>query len=466
MGLGVSLLLVVMSGALAQAPSSQSAPAPSNPSTDPFPDFEYLPSPSQYAGRVFRLSQQYPSELPGNDRMPDFLKIDFKTSWREYLMAAREYCFKGNITPGGDLENDWRVADQNPPRWFHMPWQHYGPLGREGVHGLTQEAPVQPKQLSWTQTYTGGTTFAIGFFNDFAGYTIGQIWKDHNNPDLSKGPFPSGAVICKILFVDVPFNQVPCLNPPLHWRAYVPKSYTSSPLPTTTREFKQLSLVQMDLMVRDPRSPLGWVFGNYQYNGATNHQNLWENLVPLGIQWGNDPEVTTNTSNPMPVATMRNPALKETIINDDANELPPTHLGWNGRLCGPVDNPMSSCMSCHSTAQYPVVSALNPLFQEVSPPPGSKDWMFWFRNLKCGEPFNNDPANPTQSTDFSLQLADSVQNFRAWQAAAKGLSASEYHARQPAAGLQASPLKQISPYKMSIGGKEQYKIRRDQPQSQ
>ena len=120
-------------------------------------------------------------------------------------------------------------------------------------------------------------------------------------------------------------------------------------------------------------------------------------------------------------------------------------------------------MSCHSTAQYPVAAALNPLFQDVSPAPGSKEWMFWFRNLRCGEQFSADPANPTQSTDFSLQLADSIVNFRAWQASAKALSASEYH---PRTGLQATPMKPLSPYKTRIGGREQYKILRDQPQSQ
>ena len=307
-GLSLPLLLLVMNGATAQTPSAQAVATPSNPSSDPFPDFEFLPGPANYTGKAFRLSQQYPTALPGNDRIPDFIKIDFKSSWRAYLLAARDYCFKGNITPGGDVEKDWRVADQNPRGWFHMPWQHYGPQGREGVHGLTQEAQVQLKQLAWTQTYTGGQTFAVGFFNDFAAYTIGQIWKDHNNPDLSKGPFPENAVICKILFVDVPFDQVPCLNPPLHWRAYVPPLYTSPP--TTPRVFKQLSLIQMDLMVRDRRSPVGWVFGNFQYNGATNHKNLWENLVPLGIQWGNDPDITDNTSNPQPVATQRNPAAQ------------------------------------------------------------------------------------------------------------------------------------------------------------
>lgn len=62
----------------------------------------------------------------------------------------------------------------------------------------------------------------MGFFNEFAGYTIGQIWKDHQNPDLSQGPFRQGAVLCKLLFVDVPNEQVPCLVQPVQWTGFVP----------------------------------------------------------------------------------------------------------------------------------------------------------------------------------------------------------------------------------------------------
>ena len=218
---------------------------------------------------------------------------------------------------------------------------------------------------------------------------------------------------------------------------------------------------------RQPR-PNGWVFGNFQYNGATNHQNRWENLVPVGVMWGNDPDIAENQSNSQPVTTIRNPNLKEVIINDDTKELPPTHLGWNGRLNGPVDNPMSSCMSCHMTAEYPVLTPMSPLFQDPAqvPAPGSAEWMRWFQNMKCGVPFDQG----AQSTDFSLQLVDSIQNFRLWQAEEKslaGLSASAYGfggAAPP--GVAAAPAARntpISPFKVRINGREQFKILRDVP---
>ena len=95
-------------------------------------------------------------------------------------------------------------------------------------------------------------------------------------------------------------------------------------------------------------------------------------------------------------------------------------LGWNGRLNGPVDNPQSSCMSCHMTAEYPALSAMSPLFTAKPPPVGSKDWMRWFQNEKCAVPFDA----KAKSSDFSLQLAISLQNFDAGYTNLAGIYAS------------------------------------------
>jgi hypothetical protein len=118
------------------------APAPKR-----FADFGHMPPTKDYEGRVFRLSQEYPATEPPAAKLPEFLKTDFKKDWRKYLMEARGYCFKGNVLDG-DVEDDWAAGEQATPTWFHMPWQHYGPHGREGIHGLTKEAPVQVRQLA------------------------------------------------------------------------------------------------------------------------------------------------------------------------------------------------------------------------------------------------------------------------------------------------------------------------------
>lgn len=393
-----------------------------------YPDFGFLPPPDKYLGRVFVLSQKYPLIEPTLERRPSFMKIDFKKQWREYLLEAREYCFKENVL-GGNPENDFDAALRKTPTWFHMPWQHYGPKGREGIHGLTKEAKVEMQQLSSTQTFEGGQTYAVALFNEFGGYTIGKVWADKQHPDDSDIRFPVGTVIVKVLFVDVPPDQVPSLTRPLQWKAYVTTDYKS-----TERVFKTLSLIQMDVMVRhsEKDAPAGWVFGTYQYNSAIEADNPWKRLVPVGVQWGNDPSVKGDDhTNPVAFATKRNPALKESIINPDDKELPPTHLGWNGRLNGPVDNTLSSCMSCHMTAQVPARSPLHPTFvrpPEVAPARGSDEWMRWFRNLECGDRF--DSKLPTKSTDFCLQMSMALQNFRDWRNAGSKFVADRYKRNQ------------------------------------
>ncbi len=430
------------------------------PSTAPFPDFGYLPAPSSYTGPVFKLSQGYPKVMP-KGALPAFFKKlpakpfsnDFeKGGWRQYMMAVRDYCFEGNTGV------DFRVENNQLRKWYHMPWQHYGPSGREGVHGLTKEAQVLVGQLGTTQN-TSGQTYAVGFFNDRAGYAIGRVWANHSDPNPGytslPGPgFPNGTVIFKLLFVDNDPTTVPGLQNPMQWEAYITTTYDGQ-----TRAFKDVSVIQMDIAIKDDRALTGWLFGTFQYNGQLGAAD-WKNLIPVGIMWGNDPEVTSDSdtqfrpnglnastppANPL-TQTKINLALKETTINPNTKELPPTHLGWNGRLNGPVDNYQSSCMSCHMTAEVPSLSPANPTFQAPSaqPPVGSPvnqpppagftgtwygGWMRWFQNLKCGEPFDK-AGNPwtiigAKSTDFGLQLSMVLTNFGEWQAL-DGLYAKSY----------------------------------------
>jgi hypothetical protein len=178
----------------------------------------------------------------------------------------------------------------------------------------------------------------------------------------------------------------------------------------------------------------------------------------VGIQWGNDPDVRDDTSNPQPTVTQPNHKLKETKVNDDPKELPPTHLGWNGRLNGPVDNPMSSCMSCHMTAAAPQKIEMSPLFEKRPPAPGSDQWMRWFQNLKCGERF--DPR--TTPTDFSLQTAMALQNFYKWRDEGSKLLASRYTPKKVPAAEKKPKLLGV-PLRTADEDDEIVEIRRDPP---
>lgn len=382
-----------------------------------FPDFGYMLSPDKYHGRVFRLSDTYPKNKPVmDDALKNILTIDFKKNWKKYMAAVKAYIFEGNATK--DYENSFFLEDNKVRNWYHVPWQHWGPQGREGFHGLTQEGPVGKQMLAPTQNSTTHA-YAVGFYNEQGGYGIGKVWNtdEPNYSFLNFEGFPEGTVVGKVLFVPLESNEVPYLENPVSWNAYmyesdIPGRKNAS---NTARVQHQVNLIQMDIMVKDKRaeSTGGWVFGTFVYQGKLNNDNRWENLMPVGIMWGNDPENTESNYNPTPTKTVINASLKETIINDSP-DMPAMHLGWSSRLNGPVDNAYSSCMSCHSTAQYPVVSNILPQYN--TPPVqipavgtnATPEWMKWFRNVPCGTPF--DPGQAV-SMDYSLQLVKSIQNY-------------------------------------------------------
>ncbi len=384
-----------------------------------FPDFGFMLSPDSYHGPVFRLSADYPEKLPELDEdVSNILNIDFRTDWYDYAMAVRNYAFKNNIN-SEDNALSFDFSGEQAHRWFHVPWQHWGSTGREGFHGLTREGPLSANVLAPEQD-DSSYAYAVGFYNRQGGYAIGRVWEDYGNPDpsyVAENGFPVGTVVAKFLFTTLDSSQVPYLVNPMEWTAYVytcdiPGNPTS---PCDKREATTVHLLQMDIMIKDPRATdsNSWVFGTFVYNGNLNNDNRWENLQPVGIMWGNNPEVTLSNANPAPTETRINKKLTQTIINPDPS-LPPMHLGWNSRLNGPADNPYSACMSCHSTAQFPAVSAIMPFLNnpKVDIPPDGTDapaaWMRWFRNFDSNVAFDGDKA---MTTDFSLQLSKSLQNF-------------------------------------------------------
>lgn len=394
-----------------------------------FPDFnaKYLPPEVEYDGPLFRLSQNYPDKSEVDQATREILAIPFdqnteSKNWLKYLLAVRAYCLDGNT------EVEWRGQENRTRLWYHVPWQHAGEKGREGINGLTREATAQPKQLSPLQK-DKFQTHAVALYNNPGGYTIGQVWKDQFQPNPTKAVFPVGTVVVKVLFTQADEKQVPYLINPITWKGYIQDP--AFPTDPTKRKVQDLRLIQMDIMVRDDRAKAtgGWVFGTYCYNGALKNENPWENLMPVGIQWGNDPDLLNpdeNPTNPEPTSTQINNKLKQTIINPSP-DLPPQHLGWGGRLNGPADYYRSSCMSCHSTAQYPSFVNQHPDFDKpIKYRPGDPQWDAWFRNLKCGDPFN--PMVPMLkydkrkaiSTDFSLQLSIGITHFYAWKSEVMG----------------------------------------------
>jgi hypothetical protein len=358
-----------------------------------YPDVSYQP-PAGWDGPRFVLSQDYPQTKPADETYP-WAAIDFKTHPKEYLAAVIKYCYEGNV--GVDF-----VPQQNTVRkWYHAPWLHYGNKGRGFVHGLTSERASRPLELSATQTQSY-RNFAVGFYNDKGGYTLGQVWHDPAAPNTKGVSFPEGTVTFKLLFTTAPATTAPYLTNSPEWVADINHSQN-----VATIKGNKVRLLQVDVAVKDARSVCGgWVFGTFHYDNAVAGKTPWEKLQPLTLLWGDDPTLTETLAHggAKPQESWINSAspLVKYRKNATAAQAPKV-LGWAGRGNGPVDNPVSSCLSCHSTAQTPVNSKLLP---DAASAEAVK--LRWFRNLTPGESFDQG----TDSLDFSQQLSAGLQNYK------------------------------------------------------
>ena len=359
-----------------------------------FPDFGYAP-PAGWTGQRFELSQDYPTQLPHTEAVP-WASIDFKSQPKEYIEAVLQYVFEGN------LEKDFVVQANSVRKWFHAPWLHRGNNGREFVRGLTRERTSRRYELAATQDQPY-RNYAVGFYNPRGGYVIGKVWRDPHNPNTANVSFSEGSVASKLLFTTAPVSQVPYLDGAPEWVADIHRSQDPQDIEQT-----RVRLLQLDLAVRDNRSlHTGWVFGTFQYDASVKAESPWLRLRPVALIWGNDPTLKESDyyNGQRPKETWLNPdaLISKYRATLPARGNPPPALGWAGRGNGPVDNPQSSCLSCHATAQFPASSAMVP---PISLPEAEK--LHWFRNLRFGEPFDAG----SQSLDFSLQLSVGLQNFK------------------------------------------------------
>jgi hypothetical protein len=402
-----------------------------------FPD-SHDPVPNGWQGPTFRLSQDYPS--PAAPRSYPWQQVDFRTQPAAYLGYVWDYILEGN------READWVVQNNSVRKWYHAPWMHFGASGREFVRGLTRErtsprpgqpgqGELGPGQVSCFQNW------AVSFFNEPGGATIAQVWADPFAPDAVKALFPEGTVAAKLLFTAATVNEVPYLAGTLEWNANVddiPATDTTC-RQSSGRKVQTMRLLQVDVAVRDRRADdtIGWVFGTFTYDGNRSGEGWWRKMVPVGLMWGNDPELT-------PQAHQQGVRVKESWINPDLRT--PNHLGWLGRLNGPVDNPASACTSCHGTAQVPTRSAMVPRLNDPNV-------MRWFRNIRAGDSFDQRAI----ATDYSLQISMGIQNFMLWKQAQGGFTAPPAAAPPPSA----APPAPSGPPTLIINNEVVYRVGRE-----
>ncbi|KAJ3185572.1 hypothetical protein HDU87_000195 [Geranomyces variabilis] len=191
-------------------------------------------------------------------------QVDWTTEPHKYLLALRDYCLEGNE------DVDFAVARNAKRDWWHAPWLHTGRGGRDPLHGLTQERPIQPYELSDRQ-HRKAQTWACGYFNAPAASVLGKIWKDPTRPDVTDEIFfPPGSVIFKLLFSQATSDEMPLLEGAPVWNAVIIDEKTQE----RSMEATALRLVQMDVMAKDPRLEGRWIFATYIFCAGSSASNV------------------------------------------------------------------------------------------------------------------------------------------------------------------------------------------------
>lgn len=381
---------------------------------------------------TFRLAQGYPLGIPIVGEGPNgpsvmgwdppgpfssapWLSFDFKdpTERMQYLKALKDYALD-DLVPYDFVPQNSSLAKKH---WYHVPMMTSGIFPREPLHGLTRERSLRAGEQTWLSSDVGA--FGIGLYNSLGGYTIGRVFDDpepsHSN--AGEAQFIDGTLVLKVLFAEYEPSSIvgpdPLANAP-EWKIQDPTSTSNATFP--------VRLIQMDIAVKDPRSTsTGWVFATYVYNEslpAAAPQDRWYNLTPVGLQWGNDSDVDGPND----------PDLDESWINPSVPVPFNDHVGLHGRLNGPVDNPESACMSCHSTAQVrdgaTSVGAYTAARMVPDEDCGLQESLYWFRSIAGSEPFGQmtgapdycAPASPPvasppmRALDYSLQIQRGLVN--------------------------------------------------------
>ena len=236
---------------------------------------------------------------------------------------------------------------------------------------------------------------------------FGEIWKDKYKPISGPATFPEGSVSFKLLFTQADEHDLPYIKGSPTWKATI----AQKPLPFPSHERTKpvpLHLIQLDIAVRDTRADAttGWIFGTFMYHNSIEEENPWKRLMPVCLMWGNDPNLTKREYDKghRPKESWVNPKAKEAMQIPRAKR---PYLGWLDRGNGPVDNYISSCISCHSTANNPRLQ-MTWTAKDVH---NEERQMLFFRNVPAGEPFGfvGDPL------DYSLQLMVGIDNYIEWE---------------------------------------------------
>lgn len=383
-----------------------------------------VPSPQQYSDSLFVLSHDYPTTVadvvnPSWQQALNGQPISEANTFA-YMDSLKSYVAP-NLLPFFTNNKQWTSAKYG---WFNEPWMG---SQREAILGAYLGNGNPANMFKTLKEDEAG--YALVLYDSTAAYTVGQIWgKTGQKVNLANdaAQFKEGAVIVKLAFSNINYPNWPVMQGAQTFSIYDTIPTKENPL--TGYQVRKVSFFQMDIIVKDSKTApkTGWVYSTFVYDKDVKG-SLWEQMVPLGAMWGNDPGVNSPLKPPYP-------KLYETVINPKAPAYSTETLGWGGRLSGPNDGAvaqsavdinthkpytnlaLSSCMSCHLPAQDTFKSFLLPgpfpssdtLFVYT---PGSPNWNLWFRDNAGNVPFDAGQVG----MDYDMVMA--FKSIPAYQAA-------------------------------------------------
>jgi hypothetical protein len=379
-----------------------------------FPDF-IVPRatiPAGYAGPWFQPNtiEDAQAGVPAGTRPWRTFDPRQEAQRLPYLLALRNYAFASAqvraLTPALVADTDYVdnaggtvAANLRAQKWYPAPRMMFGDPAvpgsgaREAALGMTAERKTGVGALAGnTKAFFN---YAVAYFDARGARTFARVWSTAtpgaDTADRAQMHFTAGSLVYKLLFSAAQPGDFPT--------DILESSLSVAIIPNSTGGPINVRLLQIDIAVKDDRAgTTGWYFATYAYDRSVAGSSPWLKMVPVGLTWGNDPAGLP---------------LKESWINPAAPAYAKAHLGLDGRLNGPVDNPVSSCMSCHSTAQAKSLAFL------IADQSCAAKQAKWFRNLSGSTPFGRFDRNTPScdedlsgelltAADFSLQLGGTV----------------------------------------------------------
>jgi len=352
-----------------------------------------------------------------------------------------------------DNPDDWDPAAAG---WYDLVWSGQGSPGADGATDPTSG------REALMNTYTGqimpAATFlppftpsspvqnhAVIYYDATAAAMLGQVFGNIYAPRPDLVQFPEGSIVIKAEAVPMPDSAWPVLDGAATWKVYRPSiAQQMQPHGPLKAEVIDAHPMQLSIKIKDTVAApeTGWVFLGFVYDSSSKGETPWQRFVPLGIMWGNDPELASDPTggDPDPTDAEINEALRETWVNPAAPAFVRNTLGWGMRLAGPMDvatrhnvlTPSgqrftgphhlraSSCLSCHGASEFPFTANLYPSPNQHFPhdgdpfllyDPGSQDWQRWFQNRRGDKPMSGNIGG--HALDYDMAIMFALSNFNA-----------------------------------------------------